>query len=161
MVPAGNYRIDGWLVGNVPWEVRILGEPVYITITDDNYAPNIPSEPTGQSEGEINVEYIYTTATTDPEDEQIYYWFEWGDGTNSGWTDPYNSGEEVNAKHKWTREKLYLVKVKAKDIHGAESCWSDPLRVYMPRKRAINNQILSLLENNPLILKLLQQFLRI
>ena len=49
------------------------------------------------------------------------YQIDWGDNTNSGWTDFTPSGTEINASHVWTRNGTYSVTVKAKDIYGTES----------------------------------------
>jgi hypothetical protein len=65
----------------------------------------------------------------DPDGDDILYMFDWGDGTNSGWLGPYASGITITASHKWTSSGIYLVKVKAKDIYGSESGWSDSLTV--------------------------------
>ena len=53
----------------------------------DNEAPAIPSQPSGSVEGEIGLDYTYSTDTTDPEGDDIEYLFDWGDGTDSGWID--------------------------------------------------------------------------
>jgi len=53
--------------------------------------------------------------------------WDWDDGTFSEWLGPFNSGEEVCAAHTWTEGGDYEVRVKAKDEHGAESNWSEPL----------------------------------
>ena len=69
---------------------------------------------------------------TDSDQDQLYYWFEWGDGNNSGWLGPYNSGVTCETKHTWNEKNIYTIKVKAKDIYGKESSWSDPLSITMP-----------------------------
>jgi hypothetical protein len=89
-----------------------------------NYPPETPAAPTGPDSGVTSVEYTFTATTTDAEGEQIYYMFDWGDSTNSGWVGPYNSGQEGTASHIWTSEGNYEVKVKAKDINDGESDWS-------------------------------------
>jgi predicted secreted protein len=106
-----------------------------------------PLKPTinGPTTGTVNNEYPYTSSTTDPEGNQVFYWFDWADGTNSGWLGPYNSGEECNAFHTWTSKGNYEIKVKAKDIYGAESNWSDPLPITMPYSYYPKNQFLELL----------------
>lgn len=93
--------------------------------------PNKPNTPSGPTRGTIGVEYTYTSSTTDPDEDDIFYLFDWDDGTNSGWLWQYNSGDTVEASHAWTNERSYDIKVKAKNIHGAESNWSDPLTVYI------------------------------
>jgi PKD repeat protein len=102
---------------------------VIITVTPPNTAPNTPTKPTGPTSGSRNKQYTYSTSTTDPDGNQVYYWWDWGDGTNSGWFGPYTSGTTKTASHKWTARGTYLVKVKAKDIYGAESGWSATLSV--------------------------------
>jgi len=46
-----------------------------------NNPPNKPVKPSGQVSGNVTVEYIYTTNTTDPDRDQVYYNWSWGDGT--------------------------------------------------------------------------------
>lgn len=95
----------------------------------NNNPPITPSQPNGPSDGEAGLEYFYTTNTTDPEGDDIYYLFDWGDGTDSGWIGPYESGDNASVSNIWSEKGLYKVKVKAKDIHENESGWSDPLEV--------------------------------
>jgi len=89
-------------------------------------APNTPSKPNGPTKGDINVLYEYSTSTVDPDGDKIYYMFDWGDNTNTGWFGPYNSGETIKAAHAWSKDNI---KVKAKDVNGDESSWSQPLKV--------------------------------
>jgi len=77
----------------------------------------------GPSRGKPGIEYTYSAVANDPDGDQVYYWFNWGDGTNSGWVGPYASGATGSAKHTWTAQGTYNIKVKAKDIHGLESDW--------------------------------------
>ncbi|EMR73530.1 PKD domain protein [Thermoplasmatales archaeon SCGC AB-539-N05] len=98
-------------------------------------APNKPNRPSGPSSGVPDKEYTYSASTTDPEGDQINYLFNWGDGSDSGWLGLYNSGETVSASHKWTSKGSYEIKVKAKDVNGMESEWSDPLGVSMPKNK--------------------------
>jgi hypothetical protein len=91
--------------------------------------PNRPTKPAGPALGIWHQEYTYTSTTTDPEGDQIYYLFDWGDGSNSGWLGPYTSGQTGVGSHTWTTLGTYVVKVKAKDIWGAGSHWSETLNV--------------------------------
>jgi hypothetical protein len=105
---------------------------VFTTVEFINTPPEKPERPSGSMSGKINVNYTYWTSTVDVDGDQIWFWFEWGDGTNSGWVGPYNSGTIGSANHSWTAEGSFNITVKAKDIADAESNWSDPLLVSMP-----------------------------
>ncbi|MFO7677260.1 MAG: Ig-like domain-containing protein [Thermoplasmatota archaeon] len=98
-----------------------------------NSPPFQPDKPLGEATGKIRDEYEYLTSCIDPEFNDVWYLFDWGDGTDSGWIGPYPSGEEASAKHTWSLRKTYNIRVKAKDECGAESIWSDPLAVSMPK----------------------------
>jgi len=105
-------------------------------------SPEIPGPPTGSTQGKPLTEYSYTAQTTDPEQNQIYYSFDWGDGELSHWIGPFNSGEPCETSHIWSEQGTYYVKVRAKDTENHESRWSDPLPVSMPKRGLLN--ILSL-----------------
>jgi len=96
-----------------------------------NLPPNASSQPTGDTSGYHSISYTYSTSTTDPNGDSIYYWFDWGDQTNSGWMGPYASGATASHSHSWNTPGSYNVKCKAKDIYEAEKglAWSDPVTV--------------------------------
>jgi len=94
-----------------------------------NYPPDTPGQPNGPTQGVTNKELTFSGVTTDPEGEQIYYKFYWGDNTSSYWVGPYDSGVAGEASHVWTDPGEYDIRVKAKDINERESDWSIPLTV--------------------------------
>jgi VCBS repeat-containing protein len=104
---------------------------VAITV-QPNAPPLKPQRPTGPATGKVRIEYTYNATTTDPNNHQLSYQWDWGDGTTSGWLGPYDSGELTQAKHTWTKKGSYGIKVKAKDSYGAESNWSESLPITMP-----------------------------
>ena len=109
----------------------------------ENDPPSKPSKPAGPTKGKGGVTYKYSSSATEPDGNQIYYMFDWGDGTNSGWIGPCDSGEVCEEAHSWTRQGNYNIRVKAKDIYDEESPWSDPLGISMPKgKLLIRNQFL-------------------
>jgi hypothetical protein len=126
-----------------------------------NQPPNTPSKPTGQVNGDVGTSYTYTSTTIDLDGDKIYYWFNWGDGTNSGWIGPFTSGTAGSASHTWTTKGNYQITVKAKDDpYGAESGFSPPLTVTMPRgKLPINTMFLRFLERFPNSFPLLRHIL--
>jgi hypothetical protein len=109
-----------------------------VVISEENNPPNKPDTPSGANSGKTGTSYSYSTSTTDPEGDDVYYWFDWGDGFNSGWNGPHNSGDTINLSHTWTADGTYPIKVKAKDINDEESIWSDPLSVTMPKNKSFN-----------------------
>ena len=52
--------------------------PARITI---NEPPGKPAKPSGQTNGKTGTSYTYSTTNTDPNGDQLYYWFDWGDTT--------------------------------------------------------------------------------
>jgi len=118
----------------------------FTTEISTNNPPNKPSRPSGPTSGKVSVLYSYSSSTIDPNGDQIYYWFDWGDGTNTGWLGPYESGETVSASHSWNEKGSYQIKVKAKDIQGAESEWSDPLPITMPKSMIFIEPQLSIIK---------------
>jgi len=148
---------------------------VILTVTDDfgqtdndmasvtikSHPPNKPSKPSGPTSGKAGEEYTYSTSTTDHDGDQVYYKWYWGDKINetSGWDGPYDSGDTVTASHIWDEKGDYIIKVKAKDVHGEESPWSDPLPITMPKNKAINPFLLFLerfMERFPILEQILQ-----
>jgi hypothetical protein len=90
-----------------------------------NTPPDTPDTPEGPDEGETEIEYTFTTATTDPEEDQVSYMFDWGDGTFSDWIGPVLHQTPVQGSHAWGEEGVYEVRAKAKDVNDDESDWSD------------------------------------
>jgi hypothetical protein len=112
-------------------EWHAFGDPTLV-IGEKSQAPAKPATPTGESSGKVGTEYTYTTSTTDPDDDNISYRFDWGDGTFSAWIGPFNSGETVSAKKTWDTKGTYEVRVIGKDTHGITSVWSDSIPITMP-----------------------------
>jgi hypothetical protein len=92
---------------------------------------NPPTTPvlTGPDTGVIDDLYTFYAVSTEPDGEDIYYYFDWGDGTNSGWVGPYNPGVQGTAEKSWSTAGSYTVQAKAKDINGAQSGWSTPIMI--------------------------------
>ena len=126
-----------------------------------NSPPEKPSKPVGPTSGTPGEEYTYSTSTTDGEGEQILFWFDWDDGTNTGWIGPFNSGETCEANHIWQEKGNYQIRVKAMDINDYESDWSDSLPISMPKnKKSINTPfLLRFLENHPYMFPILRHLL--
>jgi hypothetical protein len=119
------------------------GEPVDLIITAYNKLPyknqvtvltnNLPPNPptiTGPHYGKINMEYTFTIGPiTDPDGNQLYCLWSWGDGNISDWLGPFNSEATIGVSHMWREPGNYTIKVKLKDSNGAESNWSEPFTI--------------------------------
>jgi len=114
----------------------LFGDPT-VRIAEDSLPPVKPSIE-GPSSGRPGEEYNFTATTIDPDQNQIYYLFDWGNGEFSDWIGPFPSGETAELSHIWTEKGTYEVRSLAKDDHGVQSEWSDPIPVSMPRTREIN-----------------------
>jgi FG-GAP-like repeat len=84
-----------------------------------------PAAPTitGPVKGKIKVSTDYQFMTIDPNDDEVYYFIDWGDSSNSSWVGPYSSGDVITQSHTWSKKGSYDIKAKAKDSHGLESDW--------------------------------------
>lgn len=103
----------------------------YVFVKESINSPPNPPTITGPVTGKPRIEYDYTLVTTDPEEDQVHYFIDWGDGTTSDWVGPSNSGDEVTFSHTWSKKGTYTVRAKAKDALGYEGAWEN-LTVSMP-----------------------------
>ena len=156
------------------YNIQVKAEDIYgkqsgfspkltVTITQ-NQPPTKPTKPSGTTSGKIGVSYTFNTNASDPESYTLAYGWDWnGDGTVDQWDDDngsyYPSGQIIGTAHTWTIKGTYNIKVKAKDIHGNEGPWSDPLSVKIPRTRIISIHKLS--ERFPNLLPILRYILRL
>jgi hypothetical protein len=106
------------------------------------YSPNI----SGPTSGIIDTEYNYTILTLDPDEDDVYYYIDWDDGTTSSWLGPYISGQPITANHTWVDVGVFEITAKAKDIYDYESNWSEPLIVTI-----IEIQLPQIVDNTPTI----------
>ncbi|KYK26685.1 hypothetical protein AYK20_08735 [Thermoplasmatales archaeon SG8-52-1] len=107
-------------------------------------------------------EYTYMATSVDPDGDNISYFFDWDDDSNSGWTEFVPSGLSINRSHSWkyTGSDVFTIRVKTKDEHGAWSDWCR-LNIKMPRIKALSNsQFFRFLEQYPLIQKVLLYFIK-
>ena len=112
--------------------------PPLTLVIDINKPPLKPTKPQGPTSGKPNKEYTFETSANDLEGDDVYYWFDWGDGTNSGWVGPYNAGQTGSAKHSYSQKATYQIKVKARDTNFDESIWSDPTSISLPKNKQIS-----------------------
>jgi parallel beta-helix repeat protein len=128
---------DGF--GDIPYPIPGgSNQDNYPFIEANGWINKPPDKPSiyGPVNGRPRKEYKFETRTIDPDDDQVYYKWNWDDNSYSDWIGPYESGEETSASHSW-RKGNYNITVKAKDIFGAESEWSYPFTIIIPRNHEI------------------------
>ena len=144
------HAVDGEASNEFGCSVSLSGDTALIGAEDDDdngefsgsayvftgvSLDQLPTSPTitGPATGKVGTAYEYNFMAKDFDGDEVYYFIDWGDGTNSGWVGPYASGVTVSAKHTWTGTwtHTFQIKAKARDIYGADSDWGY-LPVYMP-----------------------------
>ena len=119
----------------------------------DNGQPTKPTI-TGNHKGKPDTKYTFTASSSDPDNQQIFYMWDWGDGNYSEWLNT------TKATYSWANEDNFEIKVLVKDFYGYESEWSDPFAFSTPKSKTVN-PIYWLFENFPILSQILQQFLKI
>ena len=116
-----NDNMDGWLVKVAPFENQRPSKPIL----------------NGPTDGKIGIRYNYTVKTTEPDDENLFYWFDWGD-SYTPWQGPFQSDDNYTHSKKWYERGSYLIKVKARDPYGGDSEWTT-LKVYISKNKVKNS----------------------
>ena len=111
----------------------------------------------GETDGKVGVSYTYTIITTDSEMDEVMYFVDWDDTTNSSWIGPYPSGDSITVSHTFTEKGTYTIKVKARDTYNAESEWGT-LQVTMPKPLSYT-MFLRFLDRFPFLFQLVQYLL--
>lgn len=109
-------------IGNFPYHCAIHPSMhgIIIVTSGQNLPPNKPTID-GPTSGKAGAVLNYTAVTTDPNGDMISYYFDWGDGTNTGWLAFIPSGTIEHQSHTWATKGTYTVSVKARDPSLAES----------------------------------------
>jgi hypothetical protein len=120
-----------------------------------NEPPSLPeiNGPTRAREGEV---LTYTFVSIDPEEDDISYCIQWGDDNPEICIGPFKSGEEQLNTHSYDNGE-YTIKIKARDINGAESNWAY-LEIKIPKNNLINHLIMKF-QYFPKLFQLFQNFL--
>ena len=106
-------------------EVEFDADGTGVVLTETITTPNAPSGPTN---GYVNTSYTYATGnSTSNLGHSVQYYFDWGDGTNSGWL----SVGTLSAQKSWSSANTYNVTAKARCATDTaiESSLSSPLAV--------------------------------
>jgi hypothetical protein len=91
----------------------------------------------GKTTGSSGETLEFTFVTTDPNNDKVNYFIEWGDGNTEEWVGPYISGHQKTFSHTYNKKTEFLIRCKAKDVHDEESEWGT-LELNIPRNRITN-----------------------
>jgi hypothetical protein len=158
-VSAEENSVDIHSAGIVWVDTRGADKEIYYAAVPgvENNPPGAPSID-GPASVKRKVKIDYTLNAVDPEGDDVYYYVDWGDTTNSGWVGSSASGVDVIVNHTWAKKGTYTVKAKAKDVNDAESDWTT-LEVIVPRTVSINNLFLRFFERFPHAFPLLRHLM--
>lgn len=159
-----NYTFNA--VGTFPYHCAIhpMMHGVVIVTSGGNLPPNKPTLD-GPNSGKKGTVYNYTAVTTDPNGDTIQYYFDWGDGTNTGWLPMVASGTIEHQSHTWSTKGTFTVSAKARDPSLAESPVAT-LSVHMPLDLSYSFSsghviVLWLLERLSQLYPLLKEFIHV
>jgi hypothetical protein len=109
-----------------------MGDLCLIKTDKNGFVTNPPNTPTvtGETNGSTLLTYDYTIQTTDPDQDDVRYYIDWGDNTTTI-TGLNESGVEIIVSHSWDTKRTYKITIKAIDENYAESDWAT-LTVTMP-----------------------------
>lgn len=121
----GGYIITGQIASNVTGH----GDCWLIKLLPPNNPPNKPSKPSGPISGDAGAAMRYESYFSDQDGDSMEIFFDWGDGSDTGWIGVVINGSIGNF-HSWISNGTYQVRTKARDVpYLQESDWSDPLTV--------------------------------
>ena len=118
-------------------EVRIYNRALSVTEIQylhdnpggaENQPPILQSFIVDKQDGQINELFTFSATATDPNGDNIYYKFYWGDGSSSNWFGK-NSGEPKTQIYHWTSTGTYNVIVHMKDDPNGDGNADDGIEV--------------------------------
>jgi hypothetical protein len=98
--------------------------PLWSFLTADDSPPFNPIIVAGPVTAGKNIQLNFTAIAPDPEGDQIYYQWDWGDGNMTTWLGPYYFGDHIVTPYTWVENGTYNIRVRAKDSHGKIGDWS-------------------------------------
>jgi YVTN family beta-propeller protein len=83
--------------------------------------PGTPEAPRGPAAGDVGVKYEFSAVATDPQNLLLRYQFDWGDESETEWSQYVPSGEPVTMAHAWRTAGVYGVRVRTQNLAGRQS----------------------------------------
>jgi parallel beta-helix repeat protein len=148
-------------IGDTPYPIAGVANQDFYPFIEKNGWINQPPGITiinGPSSGTTGHIYSYTFVSVDPDDDDVFYQINWGDGTVEGWIGPFDSNEIYISEYAWAEQGNYTIMARAKDDFNVIGDWGMFL-VNMPRNRGINTPFINWLQSHPNMFPILQLLL--
>jgi len=131
-----NWGYDGFY--NAEYGSMFTGYGIYwveYEYDENNTSPTKPDIINAPTSGKIDQEYQFSVQTSDVNENDICYRFDWGDDSYSEWSKPLPTGIICNITHTWSKKGDYTIRAIAKDEHGGLSEWSEPIQISLPKNK--------------------------
>jgi hypothetical protein len=128
-----------WQIVSINSQYESTPGPIWSFTTAGNQPPFKPTVLDGPRDAGRNISLEFVSIAADPEGEDIFYQWDWGDGNLSDWFGPYAFGDQSIATHQWAEYGTYDVKVRAKDGLGKISGWSSVYEVAIASQIQMSN----------------------
>ena len=176
----GNIDESNWVQSNTPvqlshsWATKddyyitakakdIHGKPSDLSVYHIRIGDEPPNMPKIYGEVQVypDIFYEFGVISIDPENDNLSYDINWGDGYIETDIGPFPSGEIFPRSHKWNETGTFLVKARAKDEFGCYGVWSE-YKISVPKNKVFNFNLLELLfERFPLAFLIFKYLTRI
>ena len=113
--------------------------PIWKFTTAGNFPPYPPVIISGPSCGGPGINHTFSAIASDPEGNDVYYMWDWGDGNFSDWIGPFDITSPIETNYSWNNSGEYEIKVRAKDVHDAIGDWSNVYNISISKQIEINN----------------------
>ena len=128
-VPALDLSVTLTWLGNAQVQVDVsIANNEFV-----NSTPMTPETPAGPPTGTATFPYPFAVKAIDPDNDPLYYMFDWGDTQQSDWLGPFPAGDDGMGTHPWLANGTYQVKARVKDTFGAESAWSPAATIQLAK----------------------------
>lgn len=116
--------------------------PVWSFDTGPPFLPIVSiNGPTKVIKNEIT-EYIFTL--TNDYENNVWFYVDWDDGTNTGWMGPYPTPNEIILNHSWSKRGCYIITAEIKDPYSNGE--GDELSIQVPLIRILDYNIIHFLK---------------
>ena len=145
-VPMGTYTLEfssnGYLTQTHSVSISELnGNVLDVELVKSSNKPSAP-QIEGPSSVKIGRNSKFTFTSYDYDEDPLYLFVDWGDGSEVGWIGPFNSGEEMELNHMYSSEGDIEISAIAKDYNGIESDIGT-MSLSVSRAKALNKNLLN------------------